>query len=463
MPNWCSNILVTTGEPESVEEFKIINSQFIPYQDNEVGAAIQNKSSLSGNQDLGAISSLIVNNRLEGDISFSSLVDGIGSNVWGTKWDIAGDPISRSFEKGAWHISDDLKMERIKGSLFDTAWCPPDRWLNRASEIFPSLRIFMSYEESGNGDYGIISAFGGDISDERSDSRGIRKLLPIAKQNMPLYRKPNSLLKFIWEDDSHAIQNEIKRKGLSQIDLDIKSRWTPLMHAAYAGSKKVTDILLEYGADPFKRLELGEGKSFGANDICFEINSQMPANISLARQEIFIKFMAVDNSFAAEKLATGLQPVQIAFSYQMGLALGSASKISGFDFLIQEKDEMKSSLQFNKLSKFISEGGIIEVLNSFNTTEKKEFCDKFSNYLLYTNSHRSNNIDDAICQAKSFALLDKLGFIEECNQKVAMGQEKFKSSGYFVDGNFSSVINSETSKRFIEEMLVKSNKNHYLK
>jgi len=75
-------------------------------------------------------------------------------NFWGTKWDIDGS--ARVTKHPDW---DPPTLE----ISFDTAWAPPLGWLAEAARQFPSLTLYLEYEEPGMCFAGEAVAKGGKI------------------------------------------------------------------------------------------------------------------------------------------------------------------------------------------------------------------------------------------------------------------------------------------------------------
>ncbi|GAJ12966.1 unnamed protein product, partial [marine sediment metagenome] len=76
---------------------------------------------------------------------------------WGTKWDVSEVDIDRS------------DVSTINYS-FDTAWSPPEMWLERACKHYPELMFWMEWEEQGIDVAGYAMAFDGEMQGGLSDS-----------------------------------------------------------------------------------------------------------------------------------------------------------------------------------------------------------------------------------------------------------------------------------------------------
>lgn len=326
MPNWCSNVLLAVGEPEAVAEFRILNAQHTQTDDSPDPpvARLSNPFALPGENPnpLEKMHECLVGRRHANDVSFSALADRSG---WGTKWDVSNAVYNQKPDRGAWRLpGQDLVLGRLEQWGMGTAWGPPDLWLDCVGKIFPTISLVLGYEESGNGVFGVCTADGHNFSHEqlkptpRSEPKAMTIAISRAKKLMPLHRKPNALLRAIWEDNAPVVRQALSRSSPAKIDIDVQSRWSALMHAAFAGSEKVARILLDAGADPLQRVKLGQIHSFGFNDICLDVNTEQTPALVRARQSIFLSAIQKCSGVAEQLLGTGRNALTMALRYQMG-------------------------------------------------------------------------------------------------------------------------------------------------
>lgn len=145
MPNWCSNSLTVSINPDSKD--KRVTSELKAFYH-------ENKGSVDGDrQDLTFNAGVPVPNNLNSEQSYDFRV-----REWGTKW-----------EANEIHFEDqgDLLVYN-----FETAWAPPIAWLEKISKFYPNLILRMEFEEPGMGIYGGVEAKDGDISEWENDQPG---------------------------------------------------------------------------------------------------------------------------------------------------------------------------------------------------------------------------------------------------------------------------------------------------
>ena len=128
MPNWCTNNLIVSGDIGSVFYF---NNDF--------------KGQPSPKQQYGY-------KRLEDRYCFNAIrpmpegVDWYDWSVenWGTKWDI----YHYGFNK---HDIEILSLSATAEAFysFDTAWAPPEAFVEYASKLYPNLVFTLNYFEGG--------------------------------------------------------------------------------------------------------------------------------------------------------------------------------------------------------------------------------------------------------------------------------------------------------------------------
>ena len=127
MPNWCENELSVYGEKDDLGKF-----------------IEENKTKT---QNLSFAKAIPESGNCEENI-----------NNWGTKWDIDEEC-----------TLDETDKERHY--FFLSAWTPPEPWLKKVIEMYPTLRFEMRYWEHGNGFIGLtIGEKGKIVSEECNDN-----------------------------------------------------------------------------------------------------------------------------------------------------------------------------------------------------------------------------------------------------------------------------------------------------
>ena len=112
MPNWCENSLTVSGEFQELRKFKQENTYT---EDGEVTLSFNLMVTLPQEEEDNWYDWQIEN--------------------WGTKWDLRNCI-----------IEDD---ENILSFDFDTAWGPPEKWLENVSVFYPNLEFKLLYAEPG--------------------------------------------------------------------------------------------------------------------------------------------------------------------------------------------------------------------------------------------------------------------------------------------------------------------------
>lgn len=129
MPNWCHNTLYVTGPNDQVREF--------------AAAAKSDKQPLSFDR-------IVPLGEWDYDLAIER---------WGTKWDarfpddgivlaLGGEDADLSASRPSTIIESDQKATAVY--RFDTAWSPPIGVIERAAELYPTLRFSLTYGEPGN-------------------------------------------------------------------------------------------------------------------------------------------------------------------------------------------------------------------------------------------------------------------------------------------------------------------------
>jgi hypothetical protein len=169
MPNWCSNTLIVEGDLNELVDFKkkvLIPSESIkgdldftmevlyptPAELLEMTAPVMWRGEADDEEG-----------KKEFEENAKAIKEKYGHedwynwrvSNWGTKWD----------------ASDSYVDERDGESLsinYTTAWGPNDNWVKYASEQFPKLKFYLSYEEAGCGFCGILMCEDGEVTSEDS-------------------------------------------------------------------------------------------------------------------------------------------------------------------------------------------------------------------------------------------------------------------------------------------------------
>lgn len=132
MPNWCTNTLTVSGEKKALAHLLDLweprNFQsLVPMPKDEESQVEQARGGMLEEID----------NIVGGDL-FPPWYHWRLHN-WGTKWDIE-DPYEHSEDN-----------EEIIILEFDTAWSPPEPFVERVAKKFPLLTFDLEYYELGNG------------------------------------------------------------------------------------------------------------------------------------------------------------------------------------------------------------------------------------------------------------------------------------------------------------------------
>lgn len=137
MPNYCLNYLRVSGDKKTLDEFEKRAESFKP-RDSEKNPVISFEAFLPTPPSL-----------LEDDSR--GWYDWRIEN-WGTKWDTC--------EPQKIRLPDD-PPDSLTYS-FDTAWAPPQAWLDTVSVQYPTLRFVLAYSESGNDFHGQVTIVNGE-------------------------------------------------------------------------------------------------------------------------------------------------------------------------------------------------------------------------------------------------------------------------------------------------------------
>jgi len=152
MPNWCNNKLVIYGSEHALtsfmsaaknEETKFSMGVFFPMPDEIRNTNSPSRATEEEKQDLI--------NRYGAEDWY-----GWAINNWGTKWDFSAESVSEEYQDGEVEID------------FETAWGPPDKFMEKLAAKFPNLAFVHMYAESGMGFGGQIFYRNGEIANAHS-------------------------------------------------------------------------------------------------------------------------------------------------------------------------------------------------------------------------------------------------------------------------------------------------------
>lgn len=135
MPNWCECTLSVAGSVEEVARFKLCVSVRSP---QDVGSSPPCLS----------FHSLVPQPELPGDGWYHWRL-----GHWGTKWEV----------NGAILVIDEPEFLQYS---FDTAWSPPQEWLQAIGPQFPELSFRLFYAEGGGYFAGAVSVRGDEVTSE---------------------------------------------------------------------------------------------------------------------------------------------------------------------------------------------------------------------------------------------------------------------------------------------------------
>jgi len=142
MPNWCTNIVIVSGlnvnsfilENETKED-KLSFAKSVPFPDNIY------QGNLGPEEE-----------KLYGKNTWYNW----NNENWGTKWDCCD-------------VDCDICLEQVKYT-FDTAWTPPQQWLQTTSKKYPDLKFEIEFEEIGCDFWGKILYQKGKILHQEESS-----------------------------------------------------------------------------------------------------------------------------------------------------------------------------------------------------------------------------------------------------------------------------------------------------
>lgn len=298
MPNWCLNQLYAAGEPELVDEFRLINAQ---HQKKWMGFVQASPPKLP--------SSHLVDFRPWYNFSFHSVMP---SGEWGTNFGPEGDAYAPQAMVRAprWTLPHGESLDVCRGWEFDTAWQPADSWFQAARDRFPQLRLAMGYNEPGNGVFGV---FTDDMEDDTSHERQ-RACLSEARRHirahLPAARKPPPLARAIWSDRADLVARHWDPTDAAH---EFFSYWSPLLHAARAGAEHSFAAFIAGGAS----LAEQSAQGVGVLDLLLDVYPCQPPELIAARTRMLEQVLAVAPGLAQRPLASGVTPAELAARFRM--------------------------------------------------------------------------------------------------------------------------------------------------
>lgn len=132
MPNWCANNLTISGTPDRLRQFLTENVK----EENREKCT---ETILDFN---------FVSPQPEGEDWYHWRVEN-----WGTKW--TGDV----------YFVEHAQPDALTIN-FDTAWSPPEAWIEKASRQYPDLHFYLKYEEPMMNFAGYFQAKNGETAGE---------------------------------------------------------------------------------------------------------------------------------------------------------------------------------------------------------------------------------------------------------------------------------------------------------
>lgn len=321
MTNWCSNRFYAAGEPEAVEEFRILNAQFSGPWNAKLGSHSLEEDGPSRHR---------MGHRPRGDLSFGALQP---AGDWGTSDDLGGHCFEfKPLDAGRWKVGPTETMGRLLVWGFDTAWKPPEKWLRQVGERFPDLRLYLGHEEPGSGSSGLLGTIDGRFwrspssrwpnTEPPASGHPHDQARADARRVLPPHRRPNALLRAVWSDSVEAVDRDLRRHGLRGVTSDCKEgRWGPLLHAARAGSARVFARLIEAGADPRGGVDRESKRSFGLLDVLLDVYPHQDPALVDARMDMLSVALQAAPDLARKPLGCGALPAEVAARYDIGPAL----------------------------------------------------------------------------------------------------------------------------------------------
>lgn len=177
MPNWCFNELTVSGSAEAMAEFYTMldndsefrMNSFLPQPEELRGTTSPNQFRPLDEKKPEVINGSVVMIEVDADgltleeftAHKAELREKYGYDNWydwnianyGTKWDLND-------------AGEQYRNETSYGVCYDTAWSPNCEFVVAISAMFPELEFELTYNESGMGFAGKLTASGGDYNDE---------------------------------------------------------------------------------------------------------------------------------------------------------------------------------------------------------------------------------------------------------------------------------------------------------
>lgn len=174
MPNWCNNTLTVSGKKKDIAEFKekargektaLSFANFIPrpsiLDDTRSPSIIVPTKNLE-KEMIEVIKDGFSGYPITKKIS-EALIKKYGADNWydwqkdnwGTKWDVEAE------------LTDE--NTRHLEYNFDSAWCPPDRFIYKIAEMFPKLSFRLTFYEGGCAFKGEMEAENGEVTEDNTE------------------------------------------------------------------------------------------------------------------------------------------------------------------------------------------------------------------------------------------------------------------------------------------------------
>jgi Ferredoxin-like domain in Api92-like protein len=459
MPNWCYNSLLVAGEPEAVEEFRIVNAQHthIEKYTNQPRGVVQ---AIPGQP------SRLVFYRAEGDLSFTAVTKEWGEESWGTKWDVDGEVKLTRHDRGSWKLPNHgVTMDRLLDFRFDTAWKPPTDWFAAAAKAFPELKLTLSYAEASMDIFGVLEAQKASFDREvfhqtgRSEPKTIDVAGTRARKSMPLHRKPPALLKAIWGDDEKTVKAQLSKKPVSFLDEEVKSRWSALFHAAHAGSVGVANALMDALVKEKKTpqaIPLGGGRAFSLADVCTDVHTNCSPELASGRQKILTEAYRRWPEMKQAPLASGLPPLSLAVTYQMDPIVQALFTTA--PLVTRHPDGRLNGVIPSLIRYYMTDEGdmIGDLFSTMDHKKREEFGRDLVRGILHAS--RDKLLGEATpTAARLFFKLGDNGFVSKEDMAIASGQMPLNSDGNsgHVGPDFKSIVNAELAMRAVNAMMGK--------
>jgi hypothetical protein len=147
MPNWCTNTLLISGEPDEVQ--KLLDTV-------EDGNSSLSLSKLITTPEELKNTTAPSRNPEEEKQRLRDLYGAVDwydwqVNNWGTKWDVEARIIGDTHANvNVSFLSKVKETKRVVTMEFDSAWAPPTPVIKHMAKQFPNTNIYHTYDESGS-------------------------------------------------------------------------------------------------------------------------------------------------------------------------------------------------------------------------------------------------------------------------------------------------------------------------